>query len=316
MERNRVAQSMIDPSPDSPWGRPQVPQARQLDRYANIHPWNHNRVRLQVPDGHSDYINASPITIKSQKTGRESKYIAMQGPKQSSTSHVWRMVWHEVESPAVIVMLTETHEAGQEKCYQYFPKSTDQPMIVNERDEFSDGFKAVLSCVEKTTTGQADAIEVRKLILKVDGQEDEKVIWHLLYTKWPDFGVPAGKDLEGFFSLMRLSEEKNRGPENPRIVHCSAGVGRSGTFITLEHLLGELEAGSLTVEDAKDDSDEDIIFDTVNSLRMQRRLMVQADTQYHFIYQVVKRLWEERYTPSALPTVKSPKTDEGEDVFN
>ncbi|KAI9731426.1 MAG: hypothetical protein M1818_007816 [Claussenomyces sp. TS43310] len=316
-ERNRLAQSEIDPSPTSQWARAQSPHTRFLDRYANIHPWYHNRIRLRVPAGHSDYINASPITVQSRKTGRESRYIAMQGPKEDSTSHVWRMVWHELESPAVIVMLTETHEAGQEKCYQYFPKTPRHDALhINEHDEFGDGFRATVRCTEETITGQGGAIEVRKLVLKVDGEEEEKVIWHLFYTKWPDFGVPAGEDLEEFFALMKLSEEKNKGPENPRIIHCSAGVGRSGTFITLEHLLSELEAGSLEVQTGGDETEDDLIFETVNNLRMQRRMMVQADTQYHFIYQVIKHLWEEKYTPSSGRSTLTRRREEEEDIFN
>jgi protein-tyrosine phosphatase len=138
---------------------------------------------------------------------------------------------------------------------------------------------------------------------------------------------------------MRLSREKNAGPHNPRIVHCSAGVGRSGTFIALEHLIRELDAGVLehyderaatpsrrsadekslstspnvaTASEAWDETThrtgeaspattiieeegEDLIFSTVNQLREQRRNMVQAEAQYLFIYQVLRKLWQDKY---------------------
>jgi protein-tyrosine phosphatase len=279
-----------------------------------------------VPEGQNDYINASPIILKSAKTGKERKYIAMQGPKEGSISHVWRMIWDELTSPAVIVMLTETHEAGMEKCFPYFPKDPEaDPLAINENDEFGDGFKATVKCVEVDAQLQAPSTEVRKLVMTVDGKEQEKIIWHLQYTKWPDFGVLADEDLEDFFKLMDLSNQKNSGPENPRVIHCSAGVGRSGTFIALEYLMAELEAGALEPEPGEDDTEYDPIFDTVNRLREQRRTMVQADSQYSFIYSVLRQRWEQKHpvatqsidkTTKGEPTAKVAKLGEMEDVFS
>ena len=325
IERNRIAQGTMDPSPDHQWAIIQGPHTKLLDRYQNVHPWKHNRIRLRVPEGQNDYINASPISLKSVKTGQESKYIAMQGPKEGSTSHVWRMIWDELTSPAVIVMLTETHEAGMEKCFPYFPRDPEaSPLVINGNDEFGDGFKATVKCIEVDAHPQAPSTEVRKLVMNVDGQEQEKTIWHLLYTKWPDFGVLAGEDLNGFFKLMDLSNQRNSGPENPRIIHCSAGVGRSGTFIALEYLMAELDAGALE-PDSGEDAEYDPIFDTVNRLREQRRTMVQADSQYSFIYSVLRQLWEQKHpvatqtinkTTKGEPTAKVAKLGEMEDVFS
>jgi protein-tyrosine phosphatase len=333
------------------------------------------------------------------------------------------MVVEQLESPGVIVMLTETHEANMEKCYQYFPRrKEDPPLEVGGRDEFGEGFYATVHCEGLEDTPAGDAIELRKLIVRVHkakrrnskplqngedgedehdarrqaidqdratparltttthghdvletlksptadirqtlshlpsslepepssptrsasatpissipqspvGEEDEveeRIIYHFLYKKWPDFGVPALEDIDSFFTLMRLSREKNASPSNPRVVHCSAGVGRSGTFIALEHLMRELDSGVLenwddthphppankpTVDDAEalpdaqDAADEaeageeeeetdDLIFNTVNSLREQRKTMVQSEAQYLFIYQVMRKLWLDRY---------------------
>ncbi|KKY30938.1 putative protein-tyrosine phosphatase 2 [Diaporthe ampelina] len=447
MERNRIMQSLTNPSPDFKWARVTGDHLKKLDRYMNIQPWENNRVRLRVPPGRVDYVNASPITLSSttpQKASRTQargssnkeaaivglsdlagggpdRYIAMQGPKRNTTDHVWRMVVEQLESPAVIVMLTETHEANMEKCYPYFPRSPDDaPLEINERDEFGDAFRASVHCEAIEETEAGDAIELRKLVVRsykspskatktrsggdrdnlttpvsaVDGsgdvkmlsplktapdnedlsQEDgsddksinaelgesanthqkelpgeyeERVVWHFLYKKWPDFGVPALEDLDSFFTLMRLSREKNASPENPRIVHCSAGVGRSGTFIALEHLMRELDAGVLDHWDSPshfrhrrtdggelaaaegdnnnvhhrsdDDSDgkmdvedqhttttdvegDDLIFHTVNQLRVQRRSMVQAEPQFLFIYEVMRKLWEDRYGSDGSPS--------------
>lgn len=390
-----MMQSVTNPSPDFRWARMSGARVRALDRYVNIQPWRNNRIKLQVPNGHFDYINASPIVLRSASSSRPpDRYIAMQGPKKASTDHVWRMVVEQLVSPGVIVMLTETHESDVEKCFQYFPRQvTDPPLEVNERDEFGDGFRASVRCAAIEETPAGAAIELRKLVVRVHGSpgaiahsnsngsgvatppesqdsqdsdaimlspsrtvadqaapypsqnqieetngaaagaaEDERIVWHFLYKKWPDFGVPALEDLESFFTLMRLSREKNAGADNPRIVHCSAGVGRSGTFIALEHLMRELDAGVLEHYDSAPDppsptagdgrnapanSDnsalaengdhqqqpavtapldgEDLIFNTVNQLREQRRTMVQADSQYLFIYQVLRKLWQDKY---------------------
>lgn len=432
----------------------------------NIQPWENNRVRLHVPAGKQDYINASPITLRSvsparvQQTeensaedpagGAPDRYIAMQGPKHKTTDHVWRMIVEQLDNPGVIVMLTETHEGDMEKCYPYFPRNpNDAPLEIGIKDEFSDGFRASVRCEAIEETEAGEAIELRKLVIRVykgskseggnrssteyaapvvefpvdengdvkmlspaktspDDQDnsatadddagsvtvevgrtsddhqheaasskaastkptsqdesrpssepefEERIVWHFLYKKWPDFGVPAIEDIDSFFTLMRLSREKNANPTNPRIVHCSAGVGRSGTFIALEHLMREMDAGVLENWDAiqarrssapaadqtsgtsdgdaastegqnghieSDDKDaevenrskmdveeaeldtgdeatngsRDLIFDTVNQLREQRRHMVQAEPQFQFIYQVLRKLWEDKYGSS------------------
>lgn len=455
MERNRIMLSLTNPSPDFKWARVTGDHLKKLDRYMNIQPWENNRVRLRVPPGKVDYVNASPITLSSTTPqqasrpqaqdssnkeamvvglsdlagGGPDRYIAMQGPKRNTTDHVWRMVVEQLESPAVVVMLTETHEANMEKCYPYFPRSPDDaPLEINERDEFGDAFRASVHCEAIEETEAGDAIELRKLIIRsykspgkvartrsdgnrdnlttpvtaVDGSGDvkmlsplkadpdneylsedgsddksvnaevgesnsphrkelpgeyeERIVWHFLYKKWPDFGVPALEDIDSFFTLMRLSREKNASPENPRIVHCSAGVGRSGTFIALEHLMRELDAGVLDHWDSPshfrhrkadegdsattegddnhghhrsdNDSDgrmdiedqhttttevegDDLIFHTVNQLREQRRSMVQAEPQFLFIYEVMRKLWEDRYGPAGSPSSAAAASSAG-----
>jgi protein-tyrosine phosphatase len=467
MERNRIMQSLLNPSSNFKWARVTGDHLKKLDRYMNIQPWENNRIRLRVPSGKVDYINASPITlnptipqpstrlkaqVQSNKDdtilglsdlvgGKPDQYIAMQGPTWNTTDHIWRMVVEQLQSPAVIVMLTETHEAKMEKCYPYFPRSPgDVPLQINERDEFGDAFRAIVHCeaIEETKAGKG--IELRKLVIRSckslseatktrsnsergslttpvdavdgsgnmkmllpfkddpddlpeeDGSDDrcvktelgesttahqrespweyeERIVWHFLYKNWPDFGVPAFEDLDDFFALMRLSREKNASPENPRIVHCSAGVGRSGTFIALEYLMRELHAGVLenwnstshfrhrrtheggpaTTEgdshndhhpndhdsNVKMDVEEqsaalaeaernDLIFRTVNQLREQRPSMIQAEPQFLFIYEVMRKLWVDRYgsamSPAASagppPLLNGPINAEGEESDN
>lgn len=401
LERKRILEATQNPSRDFRWARVMGPHLRLLDRYGNIQPWHNNRIKLQVPEGKIDYINASPIVLnptvlttadgEASNTQEPDRYIAMQGPKRCTTDHVWRMAVEQLESPGVIVMLTETHEGEYEKCYQYFPRTPeDPPLEINERDEFGDGFRATIRCAEIEDTPAGDAIELRKMVIHVhkpklrksmdsksngsqskrqtpeletetteepnitspltqmaketevnltisepgetvgrnSGEEEveERIVWHFLYKKWPDFGVPDLSDLDSFFTLMALSREKNAGPQNPRIVHCSAGVGRSGTFIALEHLMRELDVGVLENWDercaaaaggesssstpsartsqeeimsptssTKGAEDNDLIFQVVNQLREQRKTMVQAESQYEFIYQVMRKLWLDKY---------------------
>ena len=136
------------------------------------------------------------------------------------------------------------------------------------------------------------------------GPSETKKFWHLLFEGWPDFLVPEGENRSALLNLIRLSRQKNSdNTTNPRIVHCSAGVGRSGTFIALENLIRDLDSGELEHYDRTHGGETaeapDLVFDTVNALREQRKMMVQSESQFLFIYQVMRKLWIERYgTPS------------------
>ncbi|KAI1634533.1 phosphatases II [Biscogniauxia mediterranea] len=277
-----------------------IPNSRSLDRYMNVQPWFNNRIKLQVPEGENDYINASPIKLVSPLRPNDRpphQYIAMQGPMPVTTPHVWRMVTEQLQSPAVIIMLTKPKERGSDKCFTYYPENVgDEPLEIGEDDEFGDGFRAQVTCksVEKRAGG---AIEIREINVHVEGKEEDMTVWHLFYTKWPDFDVPEVEDMDSLFELMRLSREKNASEDNPRIIHCSAGVGRTGTSITLELLMEAIESGDLEHydQDKPAGTDADPVFDTVNSLREQRRMMVQQGVQYQFIYQVLRQKWMEKY---------------------
>ncbi|UQC81062.1 protein-tyrosine phosphatase [Colletotrichum lupini] len=298
-ERIRLAAGMA-PNADetTKWGSyKQVDMRRGLqDRYFNIKPWNHNRIKLRVPAEELDYVNASTISLSSpsNKELPPLRYIAMQGPTENSLDFVWRMIAEQLTDPVVIVQLTSFYENNQVKCYPYLPMDEEhEPWVINEMDGWSDGWSATLT-FDSLLSLENGAIEVRKLLLRVGDEEEDRIVWHLLYTKWPDFGVPAVDDLSSFFTLMRLSREYNTTSENPRIIHCSAGVGRTGTFITLEHLMRELDEGALDDYDGAGEGD-DLIFATVDALREQRRSMVQAESQYLFLYQVLRKLWQEKY---------------------
>ncbi|KAF8857098.1 phosphatases II [Acephala macrosclerotiorum] len=313
LENERLAAGKNPDAGDGQWSR--LDPDPVLDRYNNIHPWANNRIKLNVPEGVNDYINASPVTLVSTsgkqstlKTGIQDKYICMQGPKRQTVDHVWHMVWHEVatpynSSPAVIIMLSPTHAPALddpnrlfEKCYPYYPLDEDSPpLIINETLELGEDFKAEVKFVSREPGIEGTAIEVRKLLMTVDGEDEEKPIWHYLYPNWPDFGALEEENVASILALMEISRKQNGRGENPRVVHCSAGVGRTGTFVALEFLIGELHGGAWEGWDESDHAATDPIFQTVNQLREQRKTMVQAYEQYAFLYEVCRKVWEEKY---------------------
>lgn len=291
-ERFREGQHSVGSDRPSRWARCTGEEYAVRNRYANVDPYQANRVHLEVPEGQFDYINASPIVLETTRSKTPITYIATQGPKADSWSHIWRMIWKENESTAVIIMLTPTHEAGREKCYAYYPESLDEPdKHINEHDEFEDGFVHNLHLVTLEHNEQART-EVREIDMTNDDFSESRKIWHLLFTGWPDFSVPAGADRAGMLKLVDISREKNgNNAANPRIVHCSAGIGRSGTFIALDWLMQELDEGTL-------DSippDEDPIWKVVERLRDQRAGMVQSKSQFLFLYDIMRERWRERW---------------------
>lgn len=197
------------------------------------------------------------------------------------------MVWQETKEVAVIVMLTQLAEGDKERCAQYFPFDHGAGEFhVEPIDDTDDALEGTVKFLE-ITTDEISKTTIRKLLLTFG--EESRIVWHLLFCGWPDFGVPESEDCAGLFELLKLSSSKNHDPKNPRIIHCSAGVGRSGTFIALEYLLAQVESGAMA--EVKDH--EDIIYDVVNRLREQRMTMVQSDAQYHFLYQILREQFDQ-----------------------
>ena len=197
------------------------------------------------------------------------------------------MVWHETANVAVIVMLTQTAEAGREKCFQYFPLDEQAEIFRLEATKDEETSLEGTIQLQETVYNKDARSTVRKFTMTVGGEK--KIVWHLLFSGWPDFAIPEGEDRTALLELLKLSSAKNECTSSPRIIHCSAGVGRSGTFIALEFLLAQLEAGVVSKAREK----EDIIYDVVNRLREQRMTMVQSDIQYQFLYEVLREQFEQ-----------------------
>ncbi|PGH30299.1 protein-tyrosine phosphatase [[Emmonsia] crescens] len=275
------------------WVLENRPEILARNRYINIQVWSHSRIHLKVPDGECDFINASPITLNHSKTGSPARYIAAQGPKTDYLEHFWNMVLHETGDVAVVIMLTQSYEQGKEKCAPYFPLSMEEPgfhfahavsdpfLDRSGDDEADRTFVGKVTLLEYTYDDECRS-EIRKLELNYGSQT--KIVWHYLFAGWSDYMKPEGKDRDALVELTKVTAEKAGSLENPRIVHCSAGVGRTGTFITIDHLLREMRTGSLL--EITDDADP--IFDTVNLLREQRMSMVYTEMQYQFLYDILK----------------------------
>jgi len=237
------------------------------NRYNNILPKEDTRVRLSPLPGieGSDYINANRLT------DGFTNYISCQAPLSSTFGDFWRMVWEQDVS--VIVMLTKIHENGQSKADKYWP--TDIGVVLN--------FPFVsVTLINVYRSDQSSNIDIRVLSLKTS-EDKERIVVQLHFLGWPDFGVP--EDSEGIRQLVNLTNfyrnyGKSLGLDGPIIVHCSAGVGRSGAFIAIHQLLDQFNEFGVLPQLA--------VYNAVNLMRTQRDGMVQTKEQYSFIYKVIQ----------------------------
>ncbi|XP_074241175.1 receptor-type tyrosine-protein phosphatase C isoform X2 [Saimiri boliviensis] len=229
------------------------------NRYVDILPYDYNRVELSEINGDagSNYINAS--YIDGFKEPR--KYIAAQGPRDETVDDFWRMIWEQ--KATVIVMVTRCEEGNRNKCAEYWPSVEegtrafgDVVVKINQHKRCPDYIIQKLNIVNKKE--------------KTAGRE----VTHIQFTSWPDHGVPEDPHL--LLKLRRRVNAFSNFFSGPIVVHCSAGVGRTGTYIGIDAMLEGLEAES------KVD-----VYGYVVKLRRQRCLMVQVEAQYILIHQAL-----------------------------
>ncbi|XP_026510694.1 receptor-type tyrosine-protein phosphatase S isoform X6 [Terrapene carolina triunguis] len=233
-----------------------LPCNKFKNRLVNIMPYETTRVCLQPIRGveGSDYINASFIDGYRQQKA----YIATQGPLAETTEDFWRMLWEN--NSTIVVMLTKLREMGREKCHQYWPAERSaryQYFVVDPMAEYN---------MPQYILREFKVTDAR------DGQS--RTVRQFQFTDWPEQGVP--KSGEGFIDFIgQVHKTKEQfGQDGPISVHCSAGVGRTGVFITLSIVLERMR-----YEGVVD------IFQTVKMLRTQRPAMVQTEDEYQFCYQ-------------------------------
>ncbi|EPQ10537.1 Receptor-type tyrosine-protein phosphatase eta, partial [Myotis brandtii] len=235
----------------------ELAENRGKNRYNNVLPYDISRVRLSVQT-HSadDYINANYMP------GYHSKkdFIATQGPLPNTLKDFWRMVWEK--NVYAIVMLTKCVEQGRTKCEEYWPSK--------QAKDYGD------ITVAMTSEIVLPEWTIRDFIVKNKQTSDSHPLRQFHFTSWPDHGVPDTTDLLINFRYLVRDYMKQSPPESPILVHCSAGVGRTGTFIAIDRLIYQIE-NEYSVD----------VYGIVYDLRMHRPLMVQTEDQYVFLNQCV-----------------------------
>uniref|UniRef100_A0A8C0FUR7 Tyrosine-protein phosphatase non-receptor type 13 n=1 Tax=Bubo bubo TaxID=30461 RepID=A0A8C0FUR7_BUBBB len=232
----------------------QAKENRKKNRYKNILPYDTTRVPLGIEGG---YINAS--FIRMPVGNEEFVYIACQGPLPTTVADFWQMVWEQ--NCTVIAMMTQEVEGEKIKCQRYWPDVLNKTTMINDR------LRLALVRLQ-----QLKGFIIRVLELEEIQTGEVRHISHLNFIAWPDHDTPSQPDdLLTFISYMRHVHKSG-----PIVTHCSAGIGRSGTLICIDVVLGLISR----------DLDFDIS-DLVRTMRLQRHGMVQTEDQYIFCYQVV-----------------------------
>lgn len=247
-----------------------LPENAERNRFQDVLPYDDARVEL-VPtkENNTGYINASHIKVS--VSGIEWDYIATQGPLQNTCQDFWQMVWEQ--GVAIIAMVTAEEEGGREKSFRYWPRlGSRHNTVTYGRFKITTRFRTDSGCY--ATTG----LKMKHLLT---GQE--RTVWHLQYTDWPEHGCP--EDLKGFLSYLEEiqsvrrhtnSTSEPRSPNPPLLVHCSAGVGRTGVVILSEIMVACLEHNEVLD-----------IPRVLELLRQQRMMLVQTLSQYTFVYRVL-----------------------------
>ncbi|XP_036431708.1 receptor-type tyrosine-protein phosphatase eta-like isoform X5 [Colossoma macropomum] len=224
------------------------------NRYNNVLPYDSSRVKLSTHGSpFDDYINANYIAGYNSKK----EYIAAQGPLPATVNEFWRMIWEK--HVQTIVMLTKCNEQGRVKCEKYWPSGTKtySNITVTNISEIA---------LEDWTISDFTIRNVKTA--------ESREVRHFHFTAWPDHGVPETTEVLINFRHLVREHMDQYSRHSPSVVHCSAGVGRTGTFIALDHLIFQIERESMVD-----------IFGIVYDMRMHRPLMVQTEDQYVFLNQ-------------------------------
>lgn len=226
---------------------------KERNRYSNILPNEDTIVKLQS----KRYINAN--YIKGEKFNIERDYIATQGPMGETLLDFWLMIY-EYKSP-VILMLTKLFDGEKEKCFKYWPNLNNKLIIADNFDS--------IHVVNTSETKHQNCKDILIRKIKIIKDKEERMITIIQYEGWPDFGVPKE---DSFKYLLETFQENVKESKNPSVIHCSAGVGRTGSLIAIDIYSQKKQE----------------IFDIVKKLKQQRTGMVQTKDQLSFCYSFSK----------------------------
>ncbi|XP_031472192.1 tyrosine-protein phosphatase non-receptor type 9 isoform X2 [Phasianus colchicus] len=249
-----------------------APYNQEKNRYGDVPCLDQTRVKLAKPYSRpelTDYINASFMDGYKQRNA----YIGTQGPLENTYGDFWRMVWEQ--NVLVIVMTTRLEEGGRRKCGQYWPLEKD--------------FQMRFGALTITNLGVENLSHYKKTILEIHSAEgkERRLLSHFQYLSWPDYGVPSSAatliDFLGAVKQQQRVAVSALGPRfkghpggPPLVVHCSAGIGRTGTLCALDICLSQLQdVGTLDIQQ------------TVQRMRTQRAFSIQTPEQYFFCYSAV-----------------------------
>uniref|UniRef100_A0A3P8VB31 Receptor-type tyrosine-protein phosphatase S n=1 Tax=Cynoglossus semilaevis TaxID=244447 RepID=A0A3P8VB31_CYNSE len=247
----------VDPGQQFTWEHSNLEVNKPKNRYANVIAYDHSRVLLSAIDGipGSDYINANYI----DGYRKQNAYIATQGSLPETFGEFWRMIWEQ--RSAIIVMMTKLEERSRVKCDQYWPtRGTETYGLIQV---------TLLDTVELATYC------VRTFALFKNGSSEKREVRQFQFTAWPDHGVPEHPT--PFLAFLRRVKACNPPDAGPMVVHCSAGVGRTGCFIVIDAMLERIKHEK-TVD----------IYGHVTLMRAQRNYMVQTEDQYVFIHDALQ----------------------------
>ncbi|CAG2232084.1 PTPRT [Mytilus edulis] len=246
------------------------------NRFLSTWPYDHSRVILKGDTKH-DYINASYI----DNYEKEKTYIAAQGPKKVTLRDFWHMIWQD--NVGKIVMVTQLIENRKAKCERYWPKTVTEPLVVNNfivtmKEEIEQTvyvYRSLTVLNKNINCAMCRSYDINTSCLILDCTR--KKIHHFHFTQWPDHGVPDSIKLVKFYRKVRSQKCNQHGP---MLVHCSAGIGRTGTFIAIDALY----------ENGKKVGHVNIM-EYIEMARKDRINMVQTHEQYETVFEALLELF-------------------------
>ncbi|XP_023229327.1 tyrosine-protein phosphatase non-receptor type 4 isoform X1 [Centruroides vittatus] len=240
------------------------PENLSKNRYRDISPYDSTRVVI-LGSMSGDYINASHVNMEIPTSGIVNRYIATQGPLPNTCADFWQMVWEQ--QCTLIVMVTTLMERGRVKCHKYWP---------DQYETIDYGQLQVRFLSEQ----ENPSIAFREFSLINKENNEKRHISHVQYVAWPDHGVPD--DATDFLEFVTRVRQSRIGMVESTVVHCSAGIGRTGVLILMETAMCLIEANEPVYP-----------LDIVRSMRDQRAMLIQTASQYKFVCEAILKVYND-----------------------